>query len=52
MTEKKCEQNCGKSAEVYAGGRGANDWAGYYCQECADGIKDFVVFDKLAKETA
>ena len=46
-TTKMCEEGCGKPAEVYAGGRFANDWAGYYCQECVDAINDFIVFNKL-----
>lgn len=29
-----CEQGCGSIATVYAGGLSANDWAGYYCENC------------------
>jgi hypothetical protein len=43
---KKCEQQCGAKATVYAGGRHANDWAGYYCESCVDALK-FVVFNKV-----
>lgn len=47
---KPCEQQCHKTADVYAGGPKAGDWAGYYCQPCAEALK-FVIFDHLNKET-
>lgn len=43
---KACEQQCHKPADVYAGGPKAGDWAGYYCQPCAEALK-FVIFNTL-----
>ena len=43
---KPCEQKCGAEATVYAGGPKAGDWAGHYCQPCADAMH-FIVFNKL-----
>ena len=43
---RKCEQQCGAYADVYAGGRGANDWAGYYCDRCRRAL-NFIVFHVL-----
>lgn len=42
---KKCEQQCGAKATVYAGGTKAGDWAGFYCELCVDALK-FIVFDR------
>lgn len=42
---KKCEQQCGANATVYAGGPKAGDWAGFYCEPCVDALK-FIVFDR------
>ena len=41
---KLCEQGCNKIATVYAGGSSANDWAGYYCDDCVP--SGFSVWDK------
>lgn len=41
---KLCEQSCGAIATVYAGGSSANDWAGYYCENCVP--SGFSVWDK------
>lgn len=43
---RPCEQKCGEPATVYAGGRKANDWAGYYCTNCQTAL-NFIVFDYL-----
>jgi hypothetical protein len=43
---KKCEQNCGKLAEVYGGGPKSGDWAGNYCLECCKAL-GFTVWDIL-----
>lgn len=43
---RKCDQCATATAVVYAGGRGANDWAGYYCLPCKDKLK-FFVFDNF-----
>jgi hypothetical protein len=54
MTKKKCEANvgtfrdvvmCQETATVYGGGRGAGDWAGYYCEKCLT-IRGFDIFDR------
>jgi hypothetical protein len=45
---RKCEQQCGSDAEVYAGDRCAGGWAGYYCRACAS-LLNFIVFNTLAK---
>jgi hypothetical protein len=42
-----CEQGCGRQAAVYGGGTAANDWAGYYCQQCNNEL-GFFVFDYLS----
>ena len=42
-----CEQKCGAKATVYAGGRGAGDWAGKYCEPCAKALR-FDVWDRYA----
>jgi hypothetical protein len=42
-----CEQGCGSQAAVYGGGGAANDWAGYYCQQCNNDL-GFCVFDYLS----
>ena len=47
---RKCEQGCGETAVVYAGGTGAGDWAGYYCSECTEKLQ-FQVFNVLKKES-
>lgn len=43
---RPCEQQCGEPATVYAGGRGAGDWAGNYCTNCAKAL-NFIVFEEL-----
>ena len=47
MTMRLCEQQCGSEAAVYSGGTAANDWAGYYCQQCNNEL-GFCVFDDLS----
>lgn len=47
MTLKACEQDCGRAARYYAGGRSHNDWAGYYCSHCTEALK-FTVMEDLA----
>ena len=42
---RPCEQRCGEPAEVYGGGRGAGDWAGYYCRNCVTAL-GYIVFDE------
>lgn len=44
-TKRDCEQKCGNLATAYAGGRSANDWAGYYCDTCTERL-GFQVFDR------
>jgi hypothetical protein len=46
---RMCEQRCGDPATVYAGGRGANDWAGHYCDACAGKLK-FPVWYRLERQ--
>lgn len=46
IVSRKCDQCATATAVVYAGGRSANDWAGYYCLLCKDKLK-FFVFDKF-----
>ena len=41
---RKCDQGCGEVATVYAGGRGAGDWAGFYCEPCQKALR-FEVWD-------
>jgi hypothetical protein len=43
-TQHKCEQQCGATADCYAGGKGAGDWAGRYCYACQQAL-GFVIFD-------
>ena len=43
---KKCEQRCGKLAEVYGGGPKSGDWAGNYCLECCQKL-GFTAWDIL-----
>ena len=42
-----CSQGCGAKATVYAGGRGAGDCAGKYCEPCAKALR-FDVWDRYA----
>jgi len=42
---RKCDQGCGEVATVYAGGRGAGDWAGYYCEPCQKALR-FEIWDR------
>ena len=43
-TKKLCQQCTQEKAVVYAGGKGAGDWAGYYCLPCKQKL-GFIVFD-------
>jgi hypothetical protein len=43
-TQHKCEQQCGATADCYAGGKRAGDWAGRYCYTCQQAL-GFVIFD-------
>lgn len=45
---KQCEQDCGRQATVYGGGKGAGDWAGYYCDQCLQSL-GFIKFNDLNK---
>lgn len=36
--KKGCNQNCGKIATVYAGGKYAGDYAGFFCEPCAKAV--------------
>lgn len=50
LTQQRfCEQNCGQLAEVYAGGTGAGDWAGHYCQRCQQAL-GFAVLNRLSPD--
>ncbi len=51
-TQHKCEQQCGETADCYAGGKGSGDWAGYYCYTCQRAL-NFTIFDDYTttKET-
>lgn len=43
-TKKLCQQCVQEKAVVYAGGKSANDWAGFYCLSCKEKL-GFIVFD-------
>lgn len=47
LVRRHCDQRCGRPADVYGGGRGAGDWAGYYCNLCLEAL-GFIVFDELS----
>ena len=42
---RKCDQQCGREAQVYAGDTIAGGWAGAYCDECVP--KGFMVWEQL-----
>jgi len=44
IAKKMCEQCSESQAVVYAGGKSANDWAGFYCLPCKEKL-GFIVFD-------
>lgn len=41
----KCEQKCGKVADVYAIDPIPNGWGGHYCYSCADALKFRIIDD-------